>query len=155
MLIEVKRFSDNEKSTLSMLFINGLFNCFGVEDTKRYVKVKHKTRIPNGMYDLVLRNEGGFNSRYKKKFPEIHKGMLCVVNSDNYKIVSKNMTFQYILFHIGNSHFDSSGCYLMNDTVNSVTHKGMGSTNAYKRVYPIIANHIDKGGKVKVIYSEI
>tara|TARA_R110001632_G_scaffold67464_1_gene158444 strand:+ start:1810 stop:2277 length:468 start_codon:yes stop_codon:yes gene_type:complete len=155
MLVEIKRFSDNGKTTLSNLFINGEFQCFGVEDTKRYVKIKHETCIPNGMYDLILRNEGSFNDRYKRKYSNIHEGMLCVVNSDNYKLITESMSFQYILFHIGNSHKHSSGCYLMNDQVNALTHIGSSSANAYKRVYPIMANHLINGGKIKVIYSEI
>jgi hypothetical protein len=157
MLVEVKRFSDNGKTTLSSLFINGIFQCFGVEDTERYLKVKHETRIPNGTYDLILRNEGGFNNRYAKKFPKIHKGMLCVVNTSDYKIVTETMSFQFILFHIGNSHKHSSGCYLLNNSVNSVNHLGSQSTLAYKRVYPLIANHLFKGNgnRAKIIYSEI
>tara|TARA_R100000697_G_scaffold62376_1_gene75297 strand:- start:270 stop:743 length:474 start_codon:yes stop_codon:yes gene_type:complete len=155
MLVEVKRYSDNGVTTISGLYINGCFQCFGIEDTERYVKVKHETRIPNGTYDLVLRKEGGFHNRYSKKFPKIHKGMIAVVNSDNYKIVTENMTFQYILFHIGNSHKNSSGCYLLNDLVNSKTFVGSQSTSAYKRVYPKIANYLEENGKAKIIYSDL
>ena len=59
-----------------MLFIDGKFECYTLEDQYQAVKVMHETCIPEGTYKLKLRTVGGFNSRYTKKYPTFHRGML-------------------------------------------------------------------------------
>ena len=90
MKLEVIRFSSQSESTLGMLFdvTNGKkFLCFTLEDEARETKVKGETRIPAGIYNLELRNEGGFNERYVKKFGSIHKGMIHVLNVPNFDYI--------------------------------------------------------------------
>jgi len=83
MELEVLRISSQADSTSGILFdITGgkrKFLCYTVEDEYRSTKVKHETRIPAGVYNLTLRTEGGFHSRYLRKYgPEFHKGMIYV-----------------------------------------------------------------------------
>src|SRR5688500_19899161 len=98
MKLTVLRFYDNGKSTSGLLFIDGKFECYTLEDEHRDVKLKGETRIPCRQYDLGLRTEGGHHEKYSKKFPKDHVGMLHVLDVPN---------FQYILIHIGNTEGDT------------------------------------------------
>ena len=104
MKIDVDRFISDEDTTISRVMVDGQFICFGLEDEYREEKVVGETRIPAGTYKITLRTEGGFNQRYKKRFPDIHKGMLHIRNVPN---------FEYILIHCGNTDEHTKGCLLV------------------------------------------
>ena len=104
MIVDLIRYSSQDDSTLGILLIDGSFNCYTLEDEHRDQKVMHQTRIPDGIYVLGIRDVGGFHNRYKKMFPDIHAGMIEVKDVPNFK---------YILFHIGNTEDDTSGCILL------------------------------------------
>ena len=100
MKINLIRYNSTEDYTDGMLFVDGEFVCYTIEDEKRTVKVYGETRIPAGTYDVVLRKEGRFHSKYSKRFEGMHQGMLCVTNAPNYKLINKGLSFQYILNHL-------------------------------------------------------
>ena len=59
--------------------------------------------------------------------------------------------FEYILIHTGNTDEHTAGCLLLGDTSQqNVSKEGFigASTEAYKRVYPRIADAILSGDKV-------
>ena len=152
MKLEVLRFSSQNNSTLGMLFDvtkGRKFLCFTLEDEARDTKVKSETRIPEGIYELKLRTEGGFHERYIKKYGnKFHKGMIHVQDVPN---------FRYILWHTGNTDKHTAGCLLLGDTSQqNITKEGFigGSTSAYKRVYPTIAKSLTKGEQVRVKYID-
>jgi hypothetical protein len=139
MEIKVYRFSSDTDSTLSAIHIDGKFLCYGLEDEHRTVKVWGETRIPKGKYKVGMRTEGGHNSRYSKKFPSFHKGMLHVLDVPN---------FQYILIHIGNTDDDTAGCLLVGQECNNNRiDKGclLGSTLAYREFYLKVCNEAING----------
>lgn len=141
MKLEVLRFSSQKRDTLGLLFdiTDGRrFLCFTLEDEDRDVKVMHETRIPAGTYKLRLKKWGGYNTRYAKRFEGIHKGMIEVLDVPNFK---------HILIHCGNDEDDTSGCLLLgNSQTENIASTGFvgSSTVAYKRVYPEIAEAIEK-----------
>ena len=142
MIVKLVRFSSQEDSTLGLLYIDGAFQCFTIEDEFREEKVHGETRIPEGIYELGIRAEGGFHERYKQRFRGVHKGMIEVLDVPN---------FQYILLHIGNWEDQTDGCILLgNSAKQNVTGSGMvlESKIAYLRVYPIIMRALQKGKKV-------
>ena len=142
MIVKLIRFSSQEDSTLGLLYIDGAFQCFTIEDEFREEKVHGETRIPEGIYELGIRAEGGFHERYKQRFRGVHKGMIEVKDVPNFK---------YILLHIGNWEHQSEGCLLVgNSAKQNVTGSGMvlESKIAYLRVYPIIMRALQKGKKV-------
>ena len=150
----VLRFSSQKDSTNGLLFQKtesfGLqFLCYTLEDEQRALKVKGETRIPAGIYDIQFRKEGGFHNKYSKRFTDIHKGMLQVMDVPN---------FDYILLHCGNTDEHSSGCLLLGDSQenNIIIKDGFigKSTNAYKRVYPLIAKELELGNKVTIEYKD-
>lgn len=152
MKLEVLRFSSDTKSTLGLLFDvtnQRKFLCFTLEDEFREKKVRGETRIPAGTYNITLRTVGGTNKRYNEKFgTDFNKGMLWVRNVPN---------FEYILIHIGNKESHTDGCLLVGDTqTQNKTKSGFigASTEAYKRIYPPIANQILDGGSVSITYID-
>lgn len=50
--ITVLRYVHDEETTLGLLFIDSRYFCYTLEDTYRKVKVKGKTRIPSGTYNV-------------------------------------------------------------------------------------------------------
>ena len=150
----VLRFSSQKDSTNGLLFQKtesfGLqFLCYTLEDEQRALKVKGETRIPAGIYDIQFRKEGGFHNKYSKRFADIHKGMLQVMDVPN---------FDYILLHCGNTDEHSSGCLLVADSQenNIIIKDGFigKATNAYKRIYPLIAKELELGNKVTIEYKD-
>lgn len=154
MKLEVIRFSSQKDSTNGLLFnvTDGItkFLCYTLEDEHRWGKVRHETRIPAGTYKIKLRTVGGFHGRYEKKYGNMHKGMLHVQDVPN---------FDYILIHTGNTDEHTSGCLLLGDTqYQNIDKKPDGfigsSVDAYKRVYPSIAEALERGDDVEVTYID-
>ena len=163
MKLEVIRFSSGTDSTNGILLevieqgndIDGLwqqkkFLAYTLEDEQRDTKVFGETRIPNGDYKLGLRKVGGYHARYTKRFPHIHLGMLHVLDVPG---------FEYILIHCGNTDEHTAGCLLVGDSQenNLITKDGFigKSTQAYKRIYPRIAEAIECGENVTITYKTI
>lgn len=153
MKLQVLRFSSQADSTSGLLFeINDLgkkFLCYTLEDEARVLKVKGETRIPAGVYSIELRKEGGFHGKYTKKYPNIHRGMLHIVDVPN---------FEYILIHTGNTDEHTAGCLIVGDSQenNGIIRDGFvgKSVNAYKRIYPNIAKAIERGEEVTIEYID-
>jgi len=159
-MVKVERILGNDTASLGLISFKGKVICGSVEDPYQKVKIKGNTRISNGKYKLSLRNEGGFNSRYKNKFSTKgsgwHKGMLCIYNADNWKInCPDGKTFQYCLIHIGNSYKDTDGCLLPNMILNMSTLNGSSSRVAYEKLYPILRDAIleSKNGYIEIEFT--
>ena len=154
MILEVLRISSQKDSTSGILFDitdnKRKFLCYTVEDEYRATKVMHETRIPAGVYQLTLRSEGGFHSRYISKYgADWHRGMIYVTNVPG---------CEYILWHTVNTDESTSGCLILGDsqTSNLVQADGFvgSSVNSYKKVYPIVRDAILSGEKVLVKYVD-
>lgn len=133
-----QRFLKSDDFSISKLFIDGVFECYVLEDEKRSVKVMHETRIPAGRYEIKLRTFGGHHEKYKVKFP-FHKGMLWLQDVPNFKD---------ILIHIGNTDDDTSGCLLVGKTADLLKGTIGQSTAAYSAFYPKVENELSAGKKV-------
>lgn len=84
--------------THGRLYINGLFTCYTLEDTDRFlesggVKVKAQTAIPRGTYPITI----DFSARFQKQ-------MMHVLNVPQ---------FEGIRIHAGNTAADTEGCILV------------------------------------------
>ena len=93
---------------------------------------------------------GGYHAKYSKRFADIHKGMLHVLDVPG---------FEYILLHCGNTDEDTAGCLLLGDTQENNNIKENGfigkSTAAYMRVYPPIAAALEAGEEVTIEYRDL
>ncbi|MDQ2177942.1 DUF5675 family protein [Marinifilum sp. D714] len=139
MNLQLIRYSMSESSTLGMLFIDGHFSCYTLEDAAREKKIPGETCIPAGIYGITLRTEGGQNHRYTQKFPNMHKGMLHLLNVPNFK---------YVYIHFGNTKEDTDGCILVGDGANNnQIEEGFvsSSVKAYQGIYKIIVDAIEDG----------
>ena len=150
MEIKVIRTQFGKDATNGLVFINNLFECYSLEDKYQTQKVMHETCIPEGKYEIKLRTVGGFNERYTKKYPTMHRGMLWIQDVPG---------FEYILIHQGNTDEHTSGCLIIGDTQQDldVSFNGMvgSSANAYKKLYPKVSGAILAGEKVTIEYSKI
>lgn len=129
MKIEVNRFASDRDTTISMIRIDDKFECFGLEDEYRENKLAGETRIPAGVYQVGVRQVGGFHTRYLNRFGAgFHRGMLHVLNVPD---------FEYILIHVGNTDEDTAGCLLVGSGVCSAIGDMsiQYSVDAYKKLY--------------------
>ncbi len=148
MKLTLTRYSESKESTLGLLHIDGVFQCYILEDQYQTKKVFGETRIPNGVYDLKLREYGGHHGRYKEKFPLFHLGMIQIMDVPN---------FRDILIHIGNKDDDTQGCLLTGNMANN-NRIGDGflqqSTDAYVAMYKKVAPVLFSGETIKIyIYN--
>ena len=162
MKLKVIRFSSQEDSSSGLLFdaTNGMdFLCYTLEDERRKDKKFGETRVPAGVYSIKLRDSGGMTKRYATKYKDMHKGMLCIHNAPDWKIVTPDMTFQYVLIHVGNTDEHTAGCLIIGDTQENNILKKDGfigkSVQAYKRIYPLIVKALDAGEEVSIEYIDL
>ena len=94
MELTLNRTIKTEVSTIGELFVNGIKECFTLEDVERNgLKVYGKTAIPKGRYEVVVT----FSNRFQKLLP-------LLLNVPN---------FEGIRIHPGNKAEDTEGCLLV------------------------------------------
>jgi hypothetical protein len=94
MKLEVKRKIFTDKSTIGELFIDGVFECYTLEDVVRQgPKVFGKTAIPTGTYKVIV----NMSNRFKRLLP-----LLIGVSE-----------FEGVRIHPGNTDADTEGCILL------------------------------------------
>lgn len=152
MRLEVLRYSSGEESTLGLLFdvtTGRQWLAYTLEDQQQTgAKVHGETRIPAGTYDLELRKVGGFHKRYGDRYGAMHRGMLWVRRVPG---------FRFILIHTGNNDDHTEGCLLVGDTaIQNVTERGAigASRTCYRRIYPSIADAIERGVPTSIEYID-
>ena len=108
MELELTRSVKTNRSTIGELTINGVFECFILEDKDRglrkdmpiselmVMKIKTKTAIPKGRYEIVV----SFSDKFQKMLP-----LLLDVPA-----------FAGIRIHPGNTDVDTEGCLLPGKT---------------------------------------
>ena len=130
----LKRETFTEKSTISSLFINGVFECYVLEDTDRgldfkmelaeieKLKVYGETAIPYGSYEVCIT----MSNRFKRLLP-----VLIGVKG-----------YEGIRIHTGNAAIDTHGCLLpaRKKGVDSVSE----STLAFNQLFTKLQNAKEK-----------
>lgn len=146
MRLTLERFAFGRDSTLGELLVDGLHECFTLEDERRVVKVPGETCVPAGTYEVWLRTAGGMHERYRARFPATHRGMLWLQEVPGF-------TFAYL--HIGNDESETDGCPLVG-RVPVILPDGefriATSTDAYLALYAQVMDAWDRGER---IYLEI
>jgi hypothetical protein len=93
MQITVKRLHKTDTSTIGELLIDGVFECYTLEDVERPVKIKNETAIPKGTYKVIINQ----SNRFKRLLP-------LLLNVPN---------FEGVRIHSGNTNHDTEGCILV------------------------------------------
>ena len=96
MELQIKRTDFSEESTIGELSVNGVFECYTLEDKVRPVKIAGKTAIPSGRYEVII----NFSQRFQKPLP-------LLLNVPNYEGVR---------IHSGNTAANTEGCILVGET---------------------------------------
>ena len=108
MELELTRSVKTNKSTIGELTVNGVFECFILEDKDRglrkdmpiseliVMKIKTRTAIPTGRYEIVV----SFSDKFQKMLP-----LLLDVPA-----------FAGIRIHPGNTDANTEGCFLPGKT---------------------------------------
>ena len=150
MKLQVVRTQFGTDATNGLLFIDGIFECYTLEDQYQAVKVMHETCIPEGTYDIEFRKTGGFHAKYSERYKNAHYGMLHVQDVPH---------FTYILIHTGNTDEHTSGCLIVGETQQDLEVSKDGfigsSTLAYKKMYAKVAGQLLQGKKVTIEYTTI
>jgi hypothetical protein len=118
--------------------------CATLEDAYHPEKIHGQTRIPAGTYRLGWHASPRFDKTYRARVERAgyrYHGMIQLLDVPNY---------EWVLIHCGNTVADTDGCILVG---NSVFHgidglhiPGGESVPAFLRLYPIMAEAIEKGG---------
>ena len=137
MKLTVVRTQMGKDATNGILLIDGMFECYTLEDQYQAVKVMHETCIPEGEYEIKFRKVGGFHERYSKRYQNAHYGMLWLQDVPG---------FTYILIHSGNTDQHTSGCLIVGETQQDLEVSKDGfvgsSTVAYKKMYAKVAGQL-------------
>jgi hypothetical protein len=96
MKLQLIRKTFTEKSTIGLLSVDGVFECYTLEDKVRDVKIAGVTAIPYGVYKVIL----NYSNRFKKILP-----LLLEVEN-----------FEGVRIHSGNTDADTEGCILVGKT---------------------------------------
>jgi hypothetical protein len=117
MKIEVLRNQYTANSTIGSLYVNGRWQCYTLEDTKRDgPKIPGQTCIPAGLYKLII----SFSNRFKRDLP-----LLVAVPN-----------FEGVRIHPGNTDANTEGCILVGKakTVDRI----YNSVDAFNNLWPQI-----------------
>ena len=115
MLIEVKRFEFKDTYTVGKMYIDGVYECYTLEDVVRNgTKVIGKTAIPTGEYKVII----DASVRFKQDMPHI-------LNVPN---------FTGVRIHSGNTSAHTEGCILVGTTWAGKDFIG-NSRTAYKKFF--------------------
>ena len=160
MKLDVLRFQYGIDATNSLLFVDSVFECYGLEDEIRLEKkIMSETAIPEGEYEIKFRTVGGYHTREKAKYDKKfgvgwHKGMLELQDVKNDK-----MSFKYVLIHSGNTDENTSACYLVGQTQQDLDMSKDGfigsSRLAYESLYPKVRDALLNGEKVTMKFQNV
>ena len=128
MVITIKRLYKTDTSIIGELLVNGIFECFTLEDIERPVKIKGETAIPKGTYTI---NMNRVSPRFSKvKQYDFIQGKLPYLEAVP--------GYEGILIHIGNTAKDTDGCILVGK--NKVKGQVLDSRITFNALMDIIKN---------------
>lgn len=129
MNLRLVRKTYTEQSTIGTLSINGVHECYTLEDKVRAVKIKGATAIPAGIYEVTIT----FSEKFKQPLP-------LLLNVPNYAGVR---------IHSGNTAADTEGCVLVGRSMG--VDEVRGSRVAFRALY----GKIEKAIRREKVFIEV
>lgn len=122
-----------EESTIGELYVDGIFECFTLEDKTRNIKIDGRTAIPIGIYQVII----DFSKRFQKEMPHL----LDVPN------------FTGIRIHSGNTAEDTNGCILVGTTKSE--NKILQSKIAFTKLFNKLDEAYQKNEEISIEISNV
>lgn len=141
----LQRERQDANATQGSLLLDGQLLCRTLENrapVRPGVKEPGQSRIPAGTWQLGLRCTGGFFNRYTARW-DWHGPMVEVLLPG----------WKYVLFHVGNYHYNTDGCVLVGESFLRHPSAGLAvgqSRAAYERVYPQLRALAEAGAALTV-----
>lgn len=136
MKLKLDRFQFTDKSTIGRLLVNGVFQCYTLEDTVREIKDVHvsnwklpgETAIPIGTYEVIIDH----SNRFGKDLPRL----LHVPG------------FEGVRIHSGNTDKDTEGCILTGTSY--AENKVYNSRMAFMPLMTLLEHAYDLNEKIEI-----
>lgn len=130
--IKLTRFEFTDESTIGTLSIDGVYQCFTLEDRIRDEKVYGRTAISAGIYSVDVT----FSNRFKAYMP----------------LLLKVPNFEGVRIHPGNTAEDTEGCILvgLEREDNRITR----SREAYRQIFPKLLKAWERQEKIYILIEE-
>lgn len=143
MELELKRIAKRDDYTIGNLSVDGAYFCDTLEDTDRgidwamssreiaYRKIKAKTAIPTGKYEVRLT----LSPRFGRVLP----------------LLMNVKCFEGVRIHPGNRAEDTEGCILVG--LNKVKGQVIESRKTFDELYRMLADEVRRGKKIYIKIS--
>lgn len=142
----IRYVNHHNKSTMGILYIDGEFQCYTLENPFRFTKMDTESRVPEGTYALKKREElSPMTERYRSKYPWF----------DYHIEVQDVPDFEYIYFHVGNQRRNTDGCILVGETADAGNQFIGKSVNAFERLYKRISEAFDSKEEVTLTIESL
>jgi len=129
MELRVERTDLSADSTIGELSVDGQFECYTLEDAVRPVKIKGKTAIPAGRYEVIINQ----SQRFGRLLP-----LLLDVPD-----------FEGVRIHPGNTAADTEGCILVGNT------KSEGFVGESKVAFARLFDKLETASRTGKIFIDI
>ena len=140
------RFIDDGETTLGLMYLDGNFFCYALEDTFRKEKISGKTRIPAGTYAILFnKNLTELTQKYRAR--SYTKGWFT------WHLHLQDVPgFQGIYIHPGKNTDWTEGCILVSDELHSEggRKKLLNPEGAFERLYKKLASDLDSEVPVRI-----
>ena len=106
--------------------------------------------LPEGIYEVGLKTMGGKNATYYYRYQDMHRGMLHIQRGND---------FPFSIIHEGNRYTDRKGSVLVGsipvlEEELAARRELWFSDEAYAKIYPELADHLMKGGRIQLWIRE-
>jgi hypothetical protein len=137
MRLELKRTTFTKESTIGELFVDGVFECYVLEDVVRgagEAKVWGKTAIPTGQYQVQVT----YSNTFRKRMP-----LLVNVPGGAIRFGKSLIDDCGVRIHSGNTAADTEGCLLVG--LDKKTDFVGRSRDAFSRLFPRLQDAVAAG----------